>query len=41
MQKYNLFYLNPTSLLKILSLQLEKLPVSGRGSHEIHQQEPC
>ena len=41
MQKYNLFYLNPTSLSKILSLQLEKLVVFRGGIHEIHEQESC
>ena len=38
MQKYNLFYLYPTTLSKILSLQMEKMLVFRGESHEIHEQ---
>ena len=38
MQKYNLFYLYPTSLSKILSLQMEKMVVFSGERHEIHEQ---
>lgn len=38
MQKYNLFYLYPTTLSKILSLQMQKEFVFSGICHEIFEQ---